>query len=225
MESATSDPVTQVLGPEADFAARVVHGRGMAEPARRKVRRTSDGAVPVMQAPAGRQSQTLFDDAGRATQIPNYVTGTADPGHARPGRDRVRDSYTPDARLATLTAVNGVTGDQLTQYVYGTTLADSSVARSYFSGRPSTPIRTTRPTPGQRPQRRLQPYRVRVQPPRAGGNQAGPERHGPPVRLRRLGPPYPGLRDRRGPRRRRRGPSHQQQLRGSRPAAELNQLR
>ena len=39
-------------------------------------------------------------------------------------------SYTPDGKLATLTAVNGVTGNQVTQYVYGTALVDSSIARA-----------------------------------------------------------------------------------------------
>ena len=42
----------------------------------------------------------------------------------------VRYSYTPDGKLATLTAVNSVTGDQVTQYIYGTTLSDSFVAAS-----------------------------------------------------------------------------------------------
>ena len=80
--------------------------------------------------PAGRESQTQFDDAGRTVvQIQNYVTGTADP--ATPDQDvTVLYSYTPDGNLATLTAVNGGTGNQVTQYAYGTTLSDSSVARS-----------------------------------------------------------------------------------------------
>ena len=45
-------------------------------------------------------------------------------------RRRPAPSYTPDGKLATLTAVNSVTGDQVTQYVYGNTLADSFVAAS-----------------------------------------------------------------------------------------------
>ncbi|MDZ7620794.1 MAG: RHS repeat-associated core domain-containing protein [Patescibacteria group bacterium] len=42
----------------------------------------------------------------------------------------VETTYTPDGQIATYTAVNPATGDQVTRYVYGTTLADSGVARS-----------------------------------------------------------------------------------------------
>ena len=97
--------------------------------------------------PAGRKNQTQFDDAGHTlATISNYVTGTADP--AMPDQDvTVLYSYTPDGKLATLTAVNGVTGNQVTQYVYGTALVDSSIARGISFGRQSTPIRTIRQSP------------------------------------------------------------------------------
>jgi RHS repeat-associated protein len=39
-------------------------------------------------------------------------------------------TYTPDDQVATSTAVNPATGNQVTQYVYGTTLSDSGVASS-----------------------------------------------------------------------------------------------
>ena len=37
----------------------------------------------------------------------------------------VETTYTADGQIATLTAKNPTTGDQVTTYVYGTTLADS----------------------------------------------------------------------------------------------------
>ena len=79
--------------------------------------------------PAGRQQQQTFDDAGRlVASIQNFVTGT--PTLASPAQDvTVRYSYTPDGQIATLTAVNPATGDQVTQYVYGSTLCDALVAR------------------------------------------------------------------------------------------------
>ena len=39
-------------------------------------------------------------------------------------------TYTPDGQVATLEAVNASTGNQVTTYVYGTTLTDSAVAAS-----------------------------------------------------------------------------------------------
>jgi len=42
----------------------------------------------------------------------------------------VETTYTPDSQVSTYTAVNPTTGNQMTQYAYGTTLADSGVART-----------------------------------------------------------------------------------------------
>ena len=42
----------------------------------------------------------------------------------------VETTYTADGQIATLTARNPTTGDQVTTYVYGTTLDDSDIARS-----------------------------------------------------------------------------------------------
>ena len=41
-----------------------------------------------------------------------------------------RTSYTPDGNVASITAVNPTTGDQVTSYTYGATLADSDIATS-----------------------------------------------------------------------------------------------
>jgi len=54
-----------------------------------------------------------------------------DPATGAEDEDRTTlTTYTPDGGIATLTAVNPSTGNQVTRYVYGTTLADSDVARS-----------------------------------------------------------------------------------------------
>ncbi|MCY2964024.1 MAG: RHS repeat-associated core domain-containing protein, partial [Planctomycetota bacterium] len=42
----------------------------------------------------------------------------------------VQTSYTADGQISTITAVNSNTGNQITQYVYGTTLSDSAIATS-----------------------------------------------------------------------------------------------
>ncbi len=75
--------------------------------------------------PAGTVTQLTFDDAGRLTaKVENYVSGGTNPDQNR----ETDYTYNADGRLATLTAKNGTTGDQLTQYVYGTTLNDSDIA-------------------------------------------------------------------------------------------------
>ena len=70
--------------------------------------------------PAGKESQSTFDDAGRVTkQIDNYTDGNPASG----GSDEdvtVEMAYNSDGKLTTLTAKNPTTGDQVTTYVYGT---------------------------------------------------------------------------------------------------------
>ena len=71
----------------------------------------------------------MFDHAGRVTKsIQNYQDGVVSASY--PDEDvTVETAYTADGQIATLTAKNPATGDQVTTYVYGTTLADSDVAR------------------------------------------------------------------------------------------------
>jgi len=73
----------------------------------------------------GTITHQTFDDAGRLTKrLENYVSGGS-------GADQNRETqcaYHANGRLKTLTAKNSTTGDQLTKYVYGTTLANSDVA-------------------------------------------------------------------------------------------------
>ena len=80
--------------------------------------------------PSGKEDRSEFDNAGRATkQIENYVDGNPATG-ASDEDITVQTTYHADGGVATLTAKNSDTGDQLTRYLYGTTLSDSSIARS-----------------------------------------------------------------------------------------------
>ncbi|MFA9478962.1 RHS repeat-associated core domain-containing protein [Phycisphaerales bacterium AB-hyl4] len=92
--------------------------------------------------PAGIVTRTFFDDAGRATHVVENYAASA--WTSEPNQPAARDSdvnrvtayaYTADGQIANLTAINpsadGSTADnQITRYVYGTTLAESDVART-----------------------------------------------------------------------------------------------
>jgi len=80
--------------------------------------------------PKATETRQEFDDAGRRTKlIENYVDG--DPSTGTTDQDRTTQwTYTTDGQVKTLTAKNLTTGDQVTKYVYGTTLTDSDIARS-----------------------------------------------------------------------------------------------
>ena len=88
------------------------------------------GEVAATFDSAGRESRVYYDDAGRVvTTIQNYVDGDPETGYSY--QDVTTETtYTADGQVATYTAVNPDTGDQVTQYVYGTTLAESGVARA-----------------------------------------------------------------------------------------------
>jgi RHS repeat-associated protein len=77
--------------------------------------------------PAGMATRRAWDDAGRPIEtVQNYkATGSGTDENVT-----TRTTYTLDGNVATLTAVNPSTGDQTTRYAYGTTLADSGIARS-----------------------------------------------------------------------------------------------
>jgi YD repeat-containing protein len=75
--------------------------------------------------PKGTKFYAEFDHAGRQTKkIDNYVDGIPSGDTDR----TVELTYNTDGRLKTLTTKNSVTGDQVTKYVYGTTLTESDVA-------------------------------------------------------------------------------------------------
>lgn len=75
--------------------------------------------------PKGRINQSTFDDAGRLAKLVENVVSSGS------GTDQNKETgyiYAANGQLGTLTAKNSITGDQVTQFVYGTTLSDSDVA-------------------------------------------------------------------------------------------------
>ncbi len=80
--------------------------------------------------PVGRVDQFTFDDAGRQTKaIENYVDGNPSTGTADQDRTTTQ-TYTADGMVASITVTSADTGDQVTTYTYGSTLAESLVASS-----------------------------------------------------------------------------------------------
>ncbi|MGH7193839.1 MAG: RHS repeat-associated core domain-containing protein, partial [Candidatus Saccharimonadales bacterium] len=78
--------------------------------------------------PASTVTQTTLDNAGRRIEIiRNYQQGQPSTGDVNV---TVQWTYTADDQTATMKALNAATGDQLTAWGYGTTLADSDVARN-----------------------------------------------------------------------------------------------
>jgi len=95
--------------------------------------------------PIGMVTRFEYDDAGRQTTLlENYQEMDLSSSSSSPGSSSEETTcsasddtnrttlmaYTPDGQTATLTAQNASTGNQVTQYVYGTTLEDSAVASS-----------------------------------------------------------------------------------------------
>jgi RHS repeat-associated protein len=81
--------------------------------------------------PAGKEDRTFYDDAGRVVKtVENYDDG--DPTAGAADKDRIVEfTYTADGQQKTITAwQQNSANDQVTRYVYGTTLSDSDVARS-----------------------------------------------------------------------------------------------
>jgi len=98
----------------------------------------SAGRLASTTDPAGMPTCMEYDAADREiTKIANCVSGSSSSSSSSGGETcaasddvniTVRTTYNADGNVATLTAVNSATGDQVTQYVYGTTLADSAIA-------------------------------------------------------------------------------------------------
>ncbi len=95
--------------------------------------------------PAGMVNRFEYDDQGRqrkiienfmvvsstsASETSSETSNSSEEGC--PGSDdtnrTTQMTYTPEGQLATLTAINAATGNQVTTYTYGTTLADSDIA-------------------------------------------------------------------------------------------------
>jgi YD repeat-containing protein len=93
-------------------------------------RHASTGEPGAVIDPMGTETRWKRDALGREIQaIENLKEGAA------PAADVNRTTlfgYHPSGGLETLTLVNDVTGDQVTRWVYGTTLADSGVATGHL---------------------------------------------------------------------------------------------
>lgn len=88
--------------------------------------------------PAGMVVKMEYDDLGRETKkISNYIqssssssSSSAECGPSDDTNVAIETAYNADGNVSSVTAVNAVTGNQTTQFVYGTTLSDSDVASS-----------------------------------------------------------------------------------------------
>ena len=98
------------------------------------------GEAEATTDPAGLVTVITNDDAGREIErivntqgSSSSSSSSSSSGGCLPSADTnvtTRTSYTPDGNVASITAVNPTTGDQVTSYTYGTTLADSDIATS-----------------------------------------------------------------------------------------------
>ena len=132
-DAALSRPATVPTGSDVVLVTRMAYA--------------DSGDLQTITDPAGKVTFVGYDDAGRAViNIANYQPARSSSslssgssgsssgyGPCPPSDDKnvtVRKTYNPDGNIATLTVSNPATGDQTTQYAYGTTLADSSIASS-----------------------------------------------------------------------------------------------
>jgi YD repeat-containing protein len=85
---------------------------------------------------SGMVTQFTYDDAGRETSRvmnPQASSSSSSSGGCSPSADEnvtVETAYNADGNVSSITVKNASTGDQVTQYVYGTTLSDSAIASS-----------------------------------------------------------------------------------------------
>ena len=94
------------------------------------------GNQSTMTDPSDMVVKMEYDDAGRQTKnIMNYASGSSSSssGTCDASDDlniAVVTAYNADGNVESITAENSITGNQKTEYVYGTTLSDSDVASS-----------------------------------------------------------------------------------------------
>ena len=100
------------------------------------------GLVQTRTDPAGTSTCFGYDAVGREVlrifncrqgSSSSSASSSSSSGGCPPSDDTnvtVLTGYNPDGNISQFTAVNGETGNQITQYVYGTTLANSSIASS-----------------------------------------------------------------------------------------------
>jgi YD repeat-containing protein len=90
----------------------------------------STGEPGAMIDPMGTETRWKRDAVGREIQtIENFK---ADAAFAADVNRTTLFAYHPSGGLETLTLVNGVTGDQVTRWVYGTTMTDAGIATGHL---------------------------------------------------------------------------------------------
>lgn len=98
----------------------------------------SAGRVAATTNAAGVSTCLEYDAAGRQTKVVmNCASGSSSSSSSSGGcaapddvNVTVLTAYNGDGNVSSLTAINGATGNQTTQFVYGTTLDDSDIASS-----------------------------------------------------------------------------------------------
>ena len=82
---------------------------------------TSTGQAFRTIDPTGKDHRTFFDASDRKTKTISNYTGTGTVSSSTPDQNvTVEMTYHSSGQLSSLTAKNPVTGDQVTQYAYGT---------------------------------------------------------------------------------------------------------
>jgi len=85
----------------------------------------SQGLAYEVTDPMGKVNRSSFDALGRLTQLlENYVSG----GHAADENRQTDYVYNANGKVGKMTVKNSTTGDQVTDYLYGTTLYNSDAA-------------------------------------------------------------------------------------------------
>jgi RHS repeat-associated protein len=97
----------------------------------------SAGQLSTTTNPGGVVTYMEYDAAGRQTKLVQNWTAGSSPSSSSSGPFESDDAnvtvltaYNPDGNVSSIAAVNSITGDQTTRYVYGTTLSDSGIASS-----------------------------------------------------------------------------------------------
>ena len=99
----------------------------------------SAGQILAQTNPGGITSCFEYDDVGRQVVMIMNCTGSSSSSSSSSSSDcpssddtnvTVLTAYNADGNVSTITAVNAITGNQTTQFIYGTTLSDSDIASS-----------------------------------------------------------------------------------------------
>jgi hypothetical protein len=90
-----------------------------------------DGDANAAIDPMGVETRWENDAKGRRIRlIENYK---ASPSPEEPDANRITEyGYAPDGGMNRLVLRNAITGDQVTEWIYGTTLEDSEIATSHL---------------------------------------------------------------------------------------------